>query len=152
MTVDNWIRLTATVALISFIAILCLTGTFAHAKHYIANADPEIAEWYKQLKLKFDTSFGPRTQSCCGAADAYWCDQLGTEAVGNGDTVSTCFITDDREVPGRTPIPMGTKIYIPNDKFNTNAQELGGNPTGHSIVFIASDGVNVYCFVPGTLG
>jgi hypothetical protein len=121
------------------------------AKHFLVNADPEISEWYKKLKGNYQSEFGNRTFSCCGVADAYWCDQIGAEPIGNGDTVSYCFITDDREVPGRLQIPVGTKIYIPADKFDTNAKELG-NPTGHSIVFIASDGQHVYCFVPGVLG
>lgn len=100
------------------------------------NADPAIVEWYRTL-MQPDN---PRT-SCCGEADAYWCDGIH---VRDGKTF--CTITDDRpnEPLHRTPVPLGTEIEILPYKLKWNA----GNPTGHAIVFLSSAAEPyVYCFV-----
>lgn len=79
------------------------------------------------------------TASCCGEADAYWCDDIH---VRNGKTF--CTVTDDRDniQLKRTPVPIGTEIEIPDKKLTWK----DGNPTGHSIVFLSTAGY-VYCFV-----
>lgn len=96
------------------------------------NGDPEIKTWYSGL-MQPDNP----TASCCGEADAYWCDGMVTK---NGKNY--CVITDDRTVAGRTPVPVGTEVEIPDRKLKWDR----GNPTGHAIVFLSSGGA-VYCFV-----
>ncbi len=88
--------------------------------------------WYMSLKQPDNP-----TMSCCGVADAYWCDDISVEK-----GVTYCKITDDQDVPGRPKLPLGTKIEIPNYKLKWDK----GNPTGHAIVFLSSGGA-VYCFV-----
>jgi hypothetical protein len=84
--------------------------------------------------------------SCCGEGDAYWCDDVH---VDHGHTY--CQITDDRpnQPRMRPAIPMGTRIDIPDNKINRDA-----NPTGHVIVFLGWYGMqngkpyySVYCFI-----
>lgn len=96
--------------------------------------DPAIRQWYAGL-MQPDNP----TASCCGEADAYWCDGIH---VRDGKTF--CTITDDRpnEPLHRTAVPIGTEIEIPDRKLKWDR----GNPTGHAIVFLSSGGA-VYCFV-----
>jgi hypothetical protein len=96
---------------------------------------PELDAWYAGL-MQPDNP----TASCCGEADAYWADEVH---VRDGRTYAT--ITDDRLVPGRTPVPVGTVVEIPDRKLKWDR----GNPTGHAVVFLSSGRV-VYCFVQGT--
>ena len=79
------------------------------------------------------------TVSCCGEADAYWCDGIH---VKEGKTY--CTITDDRDdAPlGRPHVALGTEIFIPDYKLKWDA----GNPVGHAIVFLSTAGY-VWCFV-----
>jgi hypothetical protein len=96
--------------------------------------DPSVREWYQTL-MQPDNP----TVSCCGEADAYWCDAIH---VRDGKTF--CTITDDRpnEPLHRPPVAIGTEIEIPDRKLKWDR----GNPTGHAIVFLSSGGA-VYCFV-----
>jgi len=77
--------------------------------------------------------------SCCGVADAYWCDEVHVR-----DNRTYCNITDDRpDGPLMRPHrEVGTEIAVPNEKLTWK----DGNPTGHAIVFIGVYGT-VYCFV-----
>lgn len=93
---------------------------------------PEHNEWMAGLMQPDNPS-----ASCCGVADAYWCDDYYAR-----DGKAFCKITDDRVVPRRPPVPVGTEIEIPNWKLKFDR----GNPTGHSIVFLSSGGA-VFCFV-----
>lgn len=93
---------------------------------------PELDTWYAGL-MQPDNP----TASCCGKADAYWCDDLH---VREGKTF--CTITDDREVVGRPHMDVGTVIEIPPWKLKWDR----GNPTGHAVVFLSIGGW-VYCFV-----
>jgi hypothetical protein len=93
---------------------------------------PEFDSWYAELRMPDNP-----TVSCCGKADAYWCDDVHTKGGKN-----FCTITDDRVIPGRTPFPVGTEIEIPDYKLKWDR----GNPTGHAVVFLSSGGL-VYCFV-----
>jgi hypothetical protein len=73
--------------------------------------------------------------SCCGEADAFEADQFEIE----GDHY-VAIITD-----GHGLIPSGTRIPVPNTKMKWDA----GNPTGHGVLFIGSNGT-IYCYVaPG---
>jgi hypothetical protein len=61
-------------------------------------------------------------------------------------TSTPCTITDDRDdAPRKRPhVPVGTEIYIPTNKLKWDE----GNPTGHSIIFLAASGsLAVVCFV-----
>ena len=86
-------------------------------------------QWYQQL-MQPDVP----TASCCGEADAYWCDSYGADAEGHAH----CTISDDRpdEPRGRPHIDVGTVIQIPNNKLKWDK----GNPTGHGIVFLSRGG------------
>jgi hypothetical protein len=101
------------------------------------NSDPVIKEWYQSL-MRPDVP----ELSCCGEADAYWCDTIH---VKDGQTF--CTITDDRpDAPLKRPhVEVGTVIAIPNDKLKFDQ----GNPVGHAVVFL-STGRYVWCFVQGT--
>lgn len=105
------------------------------------NQDPAVREWYKSL-MQPDVN-----ASCCGEADAYWCDEIH---VSNGHT--TCTITDDRpdEPLQRPHVAIGTVIEIPDVKLKWDR----GNPTGHAIVFMSRGGMGfkryVFCFVQGS--
>jgi hypothetical protein len=110
-----------------WISWVSLTSALPHdAEH------PENDAWFAGL-MQPDNP----TASCCGEADAYWCDELH---VRDGKTF--CGITDDRVIPKRTPVPVGTQILIPPEKLKFDR----GNPTGHTIVFLSTGGF-VYCFV-----
>lgn len=80
--------------------------------------------------------------SCCGEADAYWCDRINVR-----EKKTYCTITDTREdAPRHRPhVDIGTEIEIPDYKLKWDR----GNPTGHAIVFL-SRSQYVYCFVQGT--
>jgi hypothetical protein len=98
------------------------------------NGDPKVREWYKSL-MQPDVP----AASCCGEADAYWCDDI---SVRDGKTY--CKITDDRpDAPlGRPHRAMGEEFEIPPNKLKWDK----GNPTGHTVVFLRVDG-GVWCFV-----
>jgi hypothetical protein len=103
-------------------------------------------QWDKNdpVTQSFETLMQPDnpTVSCCGEADAYYCDEIH---VRDGKTY--CDITDDRadEALGRHHVPIGTEIEIPDRKLKWDR----GNPTGHAIVFLGWTNF-VYCFVQGS--
>lgn len=115
-----------------------LIGSRAHSRDLgqWENSDPATREWFQTL-MQPDVP----SASCCGEADAYWCDTIH---VKNG--ITFCNITDDRpdEPRGRPHIDVGTEIQIPDVKLKWDR----GNPTGHSIVFL-SRARYVFCFVQG---
>jgi hypothetical protein len=121
----------------------------------VAN-DPEIARWYSSL-MRPDGGYS--SSSCCGEADAYWCDDLSVTEErlpdGNKKQHVFCAITDDRDDKprGRPHREIGTKIEIPPEKMKWTASDpqtaradIPRNPTGHNIVFLSSGGYP-YCFV-----
>jgi hypothetical protein len=108
------------------------------------NNDPEISAWYRNL-MRPDVP----ASSCCGEADAYWCDDIHVK-----DGKTFCAITDDRpdEPRNRPHVAMGTVFEIPPEKLKWDRS----NPTGHAIIFLAngfnwygSNGVQkaIWCFV-----
>ncbi len=121
-----WKILICTAILIAVLVAAAVKG-FAHDHDH-----PELDQWYAGL-MQPDNP----TASCCGVADAYWCDDYYAK-----DGKAYCRITDDRPVPGRPPIPVGTEVEIPDRKLKWDR----GNPTGHSVVFLSSGGA-VFCFV-----
>ena len=93
------------------------------------------------------------TASCCGAADAYWADDV---YVRDGKTYAK--ITDSRpdEPLGRPHRDIGTEFEIPANKLKWDDSDpqkfaqppIARNPTGHSLIFL-SRGDYVFCFVLG---
>ena len=96
--------------------------------------DPDIKQWYQSLMQPDNPGI-----SCCGEADAYWCDDYYAR-----DGKAFCKITDDRpDAPLKRPhIPVGTEIEIPPHKLKWDR----GNPSGHSVVFVSAS-LYVHCFV-----
>jgi hypothetical protein len=89
-----------------------------------------IRQWFQSLTQPDNPAV-----SCCGEADAFEADAFEVE----GDHY-IAIITD-----GKGVIPPGTRIPVPNQKMKWDA----GNPTGHGIVFIGTNG-QLYCYVaPG---
>ncbi len=99
---------------------------------------PEHHHWYGSLMQPDNPS-----ASCCGLADAYWCDDYFAR-----DGKAYCRITDGRDdKPLERPhIPIGTEFEIPPYKLKFDR----GNPTGHSVIFVNTEG-HVWCFVQTTL-
>lgn len=99
--------------------------------------DDDLSQWYKSL-MQPDVP----TSSCCGEADAYYCNDY---TVRNGKP--SCIINDDRpdEPRGRPHVENGTVIEIPDHKLKWDS----GNPTGNGIVFMSRNRY-VFCYVqPG---
>lgn len=115
-----------------FICAVLFTLVFVSPALAHDHDNPALDEWYAGL-MQPDNPATP----CCGKADAYWCDDYYAK-----DGKAFCRITDDRVVPGRPTIAIGTEIEIPARKLKWDR----GNPTGHSIVFVSAGGA-LYCFV-----
>jgi hypothetical protein len=116
------------------ILMLGLVPVNAHDSGQWEDGDKYIKEWYQNL-MQPDNP----TASCCGEADAYWCDEVHFK-----DKKTFCNITDDRpdEPRRRHHIDLGTEIEIPNYKLKWDR----GNPTGHGIVFLSRANY-VFCYV-----
>jgi hypothetical protein len=114
---------------------MCLFLGMAFVKAWAHDPDhPEHHPWYGSLMQPDNPS-----ASCCGLADAYWCDDYFAR-----DGKAYCRITDGRDdKPLRRPhIPIGTEFEIPPYKLKFDK----GNPTGHSVIFVNPAG-HVWCFV-----
>src|SRR5712675_1578466 len=89
-----------------------------------------LREWFQKLMQPDNPNM-----SCCGEADAFEADSFEVR----GDEY-VAIITN-----GKGVIPNGTRILVPNQKLKWDE----GNPTGHGIIFIGSNG-QVFCYVtPG---
>src|SRR5262245_23422227 len=75
------------VAVVGILFLALLPSTNARDLGQWENIDPAVREWYRNLKRPDFPQY-----SCCGAADAYWCDEIH---VKHGNTY--CTITDDRD-------------------------------------------------------
>lgn len=136
------------------ILVFVFWAAVAHARDsgQWSNSDPTISQWYKTLMQPDNPAV-----SCCGEADAYWCDEVFSRTENDPNTdkprvYNFCRITDNRDdVPlRRRPIPIGTEIRIPDHKMKWSETDPQPrtliNPTGHGIVFL-SRGDYVYCYV-----
>ena len=95
-----------------------------------AGSPATVRQWFQSLMQPDNPAV-----SCCGEADAFEADTFEVE----GDHY-VAIITD-----GKGVLANGTRIPVPNEKMKWDA----GNPTGHGIVFIGTNG-QLYCFVaPG---
>lgn len=113
------------------ISLLLAAPVLAH------DEDHEHDAWFEALRQPDNPSL-----SCCGPADHYWCD-----AVHVRDGKTYCTVTDARDdAPlGRRHVKVGTEVEIPEGKIGAYQ---GGNPTGHTIVFLSGgEDPAVYCFV-----
>lgn len=111
------------------VSVLALLASPAVANDPWNGVDPLTRQWFETL-MQPDH---PRV-SCCGEADAYEADDFAVE----GDHY-VAIITGYRSVSN---IPLGTRIPVPNEKLKYDA----GNPTGHGIIFIGSQG-QVFCYI-----
>ena len=128
--------------LLTLIAMIFATATSARDVGQWDNTDPQLREWYQSLMQPDNPA-----QSCCGEAEAYWCDDPHTKRDDKNRVHNYCTITDDRpdEPRRRLHIDIGTEIEIPDHKVKKDQ----GNPTGHGVVFL-NRGWFVYCYVmPG---
>jgi hypothetical protein len=134
-------------ALIGALTALCYSTGYhiAHGRDFgqWENEDPAIHQWYQKLMQPDNPSV-----SCCGEADAYWCDDPHSRRDHLGNVHNFCTISDDRpdEPRRRRHIDIGTEIEIPDNKMLKEGQ---GNPTGHGVVFMGPTGHLVYCYAFG---
>lgn len=118
----------------SWIIFACL---LAIASPAIARDDGQWSDQPAHIRRWFQTLMQPDNPrvSCCGEADAFEADSYEVD----GDHY-VAIVTD-----GKGVIPNGTRVPVPNAKMKYDA----GNPTGHGIIFIGSQG-QVFCYVaPG---
>jgi hypothetical protein len=114
------IRIVVALMLVSLPAVARDNGQWGDQPAY-------LREWFQKL-MQPDNPY----MSCCGEADAFEADSFevrGEEYVA--------IITN-----GKGVIPNGTRIPVPNRKLKWDE----GNPTGHGIIFIGSNG-QVFCYV-----
>jgi hypothetical protein len=117
-----------------------LSLTLVIAALVTATQARDFGQWNDRpaaLRLWFQSLMQPDNprQSCCGEADAFEADRFEVE----GDHY-VAIITD-----GRGLMADGTRLPVPNEKMKFDA----GNPSGHGIIFIGSEG-QIFCYVtPG---
>jgi len=138
-----FLALTAVCFIALCLFLLCWAGkAYGRDLGQWENSDPAIREWYHSLKQP-----DVPTVSCCGEADAYWCDDYYAR-----DGKAYCRITDDRadEPLHRIHRAIGEEYEIPPNKLKFGPddpqREQRSNPTGHSIIFLSSAGY-AWCFV-----
>ena len=149
--IDSMSTLFLSVAIVSFSLFVVLLYMLkvteaAKAREGIDYGNDRVtAEWYRNLMRPDEGG------SCCGDADAYWCEPLFTKIDASGIAHNYCTITDDRpDAPRYRPhIDIGTPIEVPNAKLKWGPRDPDkhpSNPTGHGIVFI-SPSRYVLCYV-----
>lgn len=156
------------VLLFSFCLALVMTlgarSTYARDDGYwVEGVGPQIAEWMGSL-MQPDTVTNGGGFSCCGEADAYWADDVHVATGHNGEKFIIARISDTRDdarLAGRQHEEVGTEYVIPPNKNVGFEQRLRGNPTGHTIIFLAAPvrimggrtiKRDVICFVPDEMG
>ena len=123
MVVGSMLRIVIFIMLVSLPALARDNGQWGNQPAY-------LREWFQKL-MQPDNPY----MSCCGEADAFEADSFEV----SGDEY-VAIITN-----GKGVIPEGTRIPVPNQKLKWDE----GNPTGHGIIFIGSNG-QVFCYVtPG---
>lgn len=124
-----------TITIVALILALMIDRAYPRDLGQWANS-PD-AEWYRSL-MQPDVP----TASCCGEADAYFCNNYRME-----QGKALCTIDDDRpdEPRHRPHVENGTVIVVPQNKLKWDS----GNPTGNGVVFLSRNGY-VFCYVqPG---
>jgi hypothetical protein len=123
--------------LLSMKILLALGSTLAMIASVAARDNGQWEDSPANIRSWFQSLMQPDNPylSCCGEADAFEADTFEVE----GDHY-IAVVTD-----GKGVIAPGTRIPVPNEKMKWDA----GNPTGHGIIFIGSQG-QIYCYVaPG---
>lgn len=134
-TVIGWRFIALILACCVVIALVAIVPrAFGRDVGQWGDVDQNLRQWYEAL-MQPDIP----TASCCGEADAYFCDD---HRVSAGKAV--CTITDDRpdEPRGRPHIDIGTVIEIPPNKLKWDK----GNPTGRGVIFLSRNRY-VFCYV-----
>jgi hypothetical protein len=123
---------TCTVLVFAFLA----TPALARDSGRWTQEPPEVRAWFEGL-MQPDSPPGLPI-SCCAEADGYQADRIRVE---HGEVYAT--VTNSMG----NPIPAGTEVLVPQNKFNKEE-----NLTGHNILFMAGSAKNpiVYCFVSST--
>ena len=113
---------------IAILILLVAIPAFARDQGQWDHSDPETSKWFQSLKQPDN-----KLMSCCGEGDGYWADKVNVTEFG--EMVAT--ITDERddEILKRGHVPPGTQYIVPPNKV-IDARVQGGNPTGHTIVFL----------------
>ena len=130
---DTW-KVVAIMWAIGIVIMLAIWVAAAHARDggQWGALDAAVSEWFRTLMQPDNPAV-----SCCGEADAYEADSFEVE----GDHY-VAVVTAHRAVSN---IPVGTRIPVPNKKMKWDQ----GNPTGHGIIFVGTQG-QVFCYVtPG---
>lgn len=131
-------------ASIAIIVLLTISRVWLHdSGQWNQLEDQDTINWYRAL-MQPDVPHA----SCCGEADAWYCDDVYSKHSSLDNQVKTyCRITDDRpDAPrNRIHIDVGTEFEIPVSKL----EQYKSNPTGHSIIFL-SRAMYVYCFIMST--
>jgi hypothetical protein len=127
---ERWLTVFAAFFIALLVLFLFTIPVRAHDEDHANDA------WYGSLMQPDNPSI-----SCCGLADAYWCDDYYAR-----DGKAFCRITDDRDDAklGRPHIDIGTEFEIPPYKLKFDR----GNPTGHAVIFVNTSG-HVWCYVQG---
>lgn len=123
------------------LAIVSLHPAHARPSAAFGGNKSEVSEWIAGLMQPDNAAV-----SCCGDADLYWADTF--EVSPDGEYVA--IITDDRgeaydELVGRVPVPVGTRVIVPNRKLKFDK----GNPTGHGVIFLSSTQQAICYVAPG---
>jgi hypothetical protein len=120
---------------------LCVSAGYARDDgHWAERVGPEVAEWMGSL-MQPDTVKNGNGYSCCGEADAYWADDVHIATGHNGEKFIVARIPDtrdDAQLAGRQHEDVGTEYVIPPNKIVGFEQRLRGNPTGHTVIFLAA--------------
>lgn len=130
----------------------------AHAKDHGFQKDTVRSQWFASL-MRPDFVCNPkdmRSCSCCGEADAYEADKFEMD----GEHAMWVTVTGGGAITypdgmKRTPIPDGTRVWIPLTKVNPLDPDQVTNPTEHGWIFLSvyedSDGSfkvgNVFCYI-----
>lgn len=147
LTWSDFIRIVAITIGLSVVAVCVLMNSIHKSNSrelYPGQYDSEDQKMVEQLAISrwFQSLMQPDNPriSCCGNADAYEADDFDIVSdPPTGETRYVAVITGHRYA---TAIPIGTHIPVPNAKMKFDK----GNPTGHGIIFIGSQG-QVFCYI-----
>jgi hypothetical protein len=124
------------VLILATVTFIVLTSAHGRDNGQWDAVDADVRRWFQQA-IQPDTY-----ASCCGEADAYYADSFEVE-----DGQYVAIITDERYVQGRPPVPVGTRVKVPNNKLPDPTVQKVPNPTGHGIIFMNSNQM-VFCYFP----
>ena len=148
---------------LAVVVALGVRGSYARDDgHWAERVGPEVAEWMGSL-MQPDTVKNGTGYSCCGEADAYWADDVHVATGHDGEKFIIARITDTRDdalLGNRQHENVGTEYVVPTNKIVGFEQRLRGNPSGHTVIFLAAPiqfldrtlKRDVICFVPNDMG